>query len=66
MKLQGDIFREAAFGLSGGNIERVSKNSGAPMHRGVLIRVGAAPKREIMPGSAGMTFLMLSDRPDSK
>ena len=37
-----------------------------PMQRGVLIRVGAATKRRIVPGSEGMTLLMLSDRPDSK
>jgi mannose-6-phosphate isomerase-like protein (cupin superfamily) len=36
------------------------------MHRGVLIRVGAATKRKIVPGPEGMTLLMLSDRPDSK
>ena len=36
------------------------------MHRGVLIRVGAATKRKIVPGLEGMTLLMLSDRPDSK
>ena len=37
-----------------------------PMHRGILIRVGAATKRKIVPGPEGMTLLMLSDRPDSK
>ena len=37
-----------------------------PMQRGVLIRVGAATKRKIVPGPEGMTLLMLSDRPDSK
>jgi uncharacterized cupin superfamily protein len=36
------------------------------MHRGVLIRVGAATRRKIVPGPEGMTLLMLSDRPDSK
>jgi uncharacterized cupin superfamily protein len=37
-----------------------------PMKRGVLIRVGAATKRKIVPGPEGMTLLMLSDRPDAK
>jgi len=37
-----------------------------PMERGVLIRVGAATKRKIVPGPEGMTLLILSDRPDSK
>ena len=37
-----------------------------PMHRGVLIRVGAATRRKIVPGPEGMTLLVLSDRPDSK
>jgi uncharacterized cupin superfamily protein len=37
-----------------------------PMHRGVLIRVGAATRRQIVPGPEGMTLLVLSDRPDSK
>ena len=37
-----------------------------PMHRGILIRVGPATKRKIVPGPEGMTLLMLSDRPDSK
>jgi uncharacterized cupin superfamily protein len=37
-----------------------------PMQRGVLIRVGPAAKRKIVPGQEGMTLLMLSDRPDSK
>ena len=37
-----------------------------PIKRGVLIRVGAAIKRKIVPGPEGMTLLMLSDRPDSK
>jgi hypothetical protein len=37
-----------------------------PMHRGVLIRVGAAIKRKIVPGPDGMTLLVLSDRPDPK
>jgi mannose-6-phosphate isomerase-like protein (cupin superfamily) len=37
-----------------------------PMHSGVLIRVGAATKRKIVPGPEGLTLLMLSDRPDSK
>src|SRR5207237_9328670 len=37
-----------------------------PLQRGVLIRVGAAAKRTIVPGSEGMTLLMLRDRPDSK
>jgi len=36
------------------------------MERGVLIRVGAATKRKIVPGPEGMTLLALSDRPDSK
>ena len=36
------------------------------MHRGILIRVGAATKRKIVPGPEGMTLLALSDRPDSK
>jgi len=36
------------------------------MERGVLIRVGAATKRKIVPGPEGMTLLVLSDRPDSK
>lgn len=36
------------------------------MTRGVLIRVGAATKRKIVPGPEGMTLLMLSDRPDAK
>jgi uncharacterized cupin superfamily protein len=36
-----------------------------PMQRGVLIRVGAATKRKIVPGPEGMTLLALSDRPDS-
>jgi uncharacterized cupin superfamily protein len=35
-----------------------------PMHRGVLIRVGAATKRKIVPGPDGMTLLILSDRPE--
>ena len=35
-----------------------------PMERGVLIRVGAATKRKIVPGPEGMTLLALSDRPD--
>jgi hypothetical protein len=34
------------------------------MRRGVLIRVGAATKRKIVPGPEGMTLLVLSDRPD--
>ena len=37
-----------------------------PMQPGVLIRVGAATKRKIVPGPEGMTLLMLSDRPDSQ
>ena len=37
-----------------------------PMERGVLIRVGAATKRKIVPGPEGMTLLILNDRPDSK
>ena len=37
-----------------------------PMKRGVLIRVGAATRRRIVPGPEGMTLLMLSDRLDSK
>ena len=37
-----------------------------PMKRGVLIRVGAATKRKIVPGPEGMTLLMLSDHPDFK
>ncbi len=37
-----------------------------PMKCGVLIRVGAATKRKIVPGPEGMTLLMLSDRPDTK
>jgi len=37
-----------------------------PMQRGVLIRVGAATKRKIVPGPEGMTLLALSNRPDSK
>jgi uncharacterized cupin superfamily protein len=37
-----------------------------PMWRGVVIRVGAATKRKIVPGPEGMTLLMLSDRPDFK
>ena len=37
-----------------------------PMKRGVLIRVGAATKRKIVPGPEGMTLLMLSDRPESQ
>jgi gentisate 1,2-dioxygenase len=37
-----------------------------PMHRDVLIRVGVATKRKIVPGLEGMTLLMLSDRPISK
>ena len=37
-----------------------------PMKRGVLIRVGAATKRKIVPGPEGMTLLMLSARPDTK
>ena len=37
-----------------------------PMTRGLLIRVGAATKRKIVPGPDGMTLLALSDRPDSK
>ena len=37
-----------------------------PMHRGILIRVGAATKRKIVPGPEGMTLLALSDRHDSK
>jgi uncharacterized cupin superfamily protein len=36
------------------------------MHRGVLIRVGAATKRKVVPGPEGMTVLIVSDRPDSK
>ena len=36
-----------------------------PMQRGVLIRVGAATKRKIVPGPEGMTLLVLSNRPDS-
>gem|GEM_PF-822101 len=37
-----------------------------PMKRGVLIRVGAATKRNIVPGPEGMTLLILSDRPESQ
>jgi hypothetical protein len=37
-----------------------------PMKRGVLIRVGAAINRKIVPGPKGMTLLMLSDRPESQ
>ena len=37
-----------------------------PMKRGVLIRVGAATKRKIVPGPEGMTLLVLSDRPESQ
>jgi uncharacterized cupin superfamily protein len=37
-----------------------------PMKRGVLIRVGAATKRRIVPGLEGMTLLALSDKPDPK
>src|SRR5258708_3434479 len=37
-----------------------------PMKRGILIRVGAATRRKIVPGPEGMTLLMLRDRPDSK
>src|SRR5262249_29809244 len=37
-----------------------------PIHPGVLIRVGAATKRKIVPGPEGMTLLVLSDRPDAK
>src|SRR5439155_20749771 len=37
-----------------------------PIERGVLIPVGAATKRKIVPGPEGMTLLALSDRPDSK
>ena len=37
-----------------------------PMKRGVLIRVGAATKRKIVPGPEGMTLLMLSDKPESQ
>jgi len=37
-----------------------------PLRRGVLIRVGAATKRKIVPGPDGMTLLVLSDRPDAK
>ena len=37
-----------------------------PMKRGVLIRVGTATRRKIVPGPEGMTLLMLSDRFDSK
>jgi uncharacterized cupin superfamily protein len=37
-----------------------------PMKRGVLIRVGAATKRKIVPGPEGMTLLILSDRPESQ
>lgn len=37
-----------------------------PLERGVLIRVGPATKRKIVPGPDGMTLLALSDRPDSK
>jgi len=37
-----------------------------PMQRGVLIHVGAATKRKIVPGPERMTLLMLSDRPDSQ
>jgi hypothetical protein len=36
------------------------------MKRGVLIRVGAATKRKIVPGSEGMTLLILSDKPESQ
>ena len=35
-----------------------------PMKRGVLIRVGAATRRKIVPGPEGMTLLVLSDRLD--
>jgi uncharacterized cupin superfamily protein len=35
-----------------------------PMSQGILIRVGAATKRRIVPGPEGMTLLVLSDRPD--
>ena len=37
-----------------------------PIERGVLIRVGPAAKRKIVPGPQGLTLLMLSDRPDPK
>jgi hypothetical protein len=36
------------------------------MHRDVLIRLGVATKRKIVPGLEGMTLLMLSDRAISK
>src|SRR5438067_11817231 len=35
-----------------------------PMERGVLIRVGAATRRKIVPGPEGMALLGLSDRLD--
>ena len=35
-----------------------------PMERSVLIRVGAATKRRVVPGPKGMMLLVLSDRPD--
>jgi len=43
-----------------------SEGQSYPIERGVLIRVGAATKRKIVPGPEGMTLLMLSDRPESK
>lgn len=35
-----------------------------PMKPGILIRVGPATRRKVVPGSEGMTLLILSDRPD--
>jgi uncharacterized cupin superfamily protein len=43
-----------------------AEGQGYPMEPGVLIRVGAATKRKIVPGPEGMTLLALSDRPDPK
>ena len=37
-----------------------------PISRGVLIRVGAATKRKIVPGPEGMTLLLVSNRPDTQ
>jgi uncharacterized cupin superfamily protein len=49
-----------------GNGTLYAEGQSYAMFRGVLIRVGAATKRKIVPGPDGMTLLALSDRPDSK
>jgi quercetin dioxygenase-like cupin family protein len=62
-KSDGDTNQEERYLALEGSGTLYAEGQTYPMQRGVLIRVGAATKRKIVPEPKGMILLVLGDRP---